>query len=124
MSASEYVFVFGSNLAGRHGRGAALDAVQHHGAVYGQGVGRQGMAYAVPTKDHDLRTLPLTVIADYAKAFVDYARAHPQEQFLLTRVGCGLAGYTDEQMAPLFGPVPSNVTYPPEWERWCGREEE
>jgi hypothetical protein len=88
------IFVFGSNLAGRHGRGAALCAKNAHGAVYGVGVGRTGNAYAIPTKDERIRTLPLERIAPYVSAFLDYARANPDLEFEVTKIGCGLAGYS------------------------------
>lgn len=109
------VFVFGSNLAGRHGKGAALTAKEVYGAIYGQGEGRQGNSYAIPTKDHNLETLPLCRIEHYVKKFLAYALIHPDELFLVTRVGCGLAGYTDEQIAPMFADAPSNCELPEEW---------
>ena len=109
------VFVFGSNLAGRHGKGAALYALRHYGAVYGVGQGRTGSAYAVPTKDATLRTLPLRAIAQFVGEFVIYAKDHPEVTFNITRVGCGLAGYTDEDMAPLFIGCPPNCMLPAEW---------
>jgi len=106
------VFVFGSNLAGRHGKGAALWARQHRGAIYGQGVGRQGNAYAIPTKDHQLRVLPLQVIRAYVGGFLNYARQRPNISFELTPIGCGLAGYRPEQIAPMFSDAPPNVILP------------
>ena len=109
------VFVFGSNLAGRHGKGAALAALQLHGAVYGQGEGRQGDSYGIPTKDGRLRTLPLDVIASHVKTFVDYAREHPEVVFRVTAVGCGLAGCMPAQIAPMFGGVSGNCVLPPEF---------
>ena len=106
------VFVFGSNLAGRHGKGAALWARQHRGAIYGQGAGRQGNAYAIPTKDHRLRVLPLDAIQSYVTVFLEYARQQPTTTFELTPIGCGLAGYRPEQIAPMFSNAPSNVQLP------------
>ena len=106
------VFVFGSNLAGRHGKGAALWARQHRGAIYGQGVGHQGNAYAIPTKDHHLQVLPLHVIQAYVTEFLDYARQRPSVAFELTPIGCGLAGYRPDQIAPMFANAPSNVQLP------------
>ena len=106
------VFVFGSNLAGRHGKGAALWARQHRGAIYGRGVGRQGNAYAIPTKDHDLRVLPLAAIAGHVAAFLDHARRFTSTAFELTPIGCGLAGYCPEQIAPMFSDAPPNVALP------------
>ena len=121
------VFVFGSNLAGRHGKGAALTARERYGAIYGQGVGRQGNSYAIPTKDHDLKPLPLDRIEHYVKEFVAYAHIHPDELFLVTRVGCGLAGYTDAQIGPMFADAPSNCELPVEWHYaalWCPENDE
>lgn len=89
------IFVFGSNLAGRHGKGAALCARNEHGAQYGVGFGRTGNAYAIPTKDRQLRVLPLSVIAAYVADFLDYAQAHPDLAFQVTKIGCGLAGYQE-----------------------------
>lgn len=111
------IFVFGSNLAGRHGKGAALQAVQEFGAHYGKSYGLQGRSFAIPTKDQNLQTLPLEVIQGYARTFIAFARANPQLRFFLTRIGCGLAGYHDEQIAPFFAAAPSNVIRPPEWDR-------
>lgn len=110
------IFVFGSNLAGRHGKGAALEARHLHGAVPGVGVGRTGNAYAIPTKDWHLQTLPIAAIAEHVARFIEYAREHPELTFQVTRVGCGLAGYTDEQMAPLFRGAPSNCELPDSWQ--------
>lgn len=109
------IFVFGSNLAGRHGKGAALHAIQKHGAFYGEGWGRQGHSYAIPTKNDRLVTLPLSEIEAHVKWFREYARRHDHLDFFLTRVGCGLAGYRDEDMAPLFKDMPKNVIVPDEW---------
>lgn len=106
------VFVFGSNLAGRHGKGAALWARRHRGAIYGQCVGRQGDAYGIPTKDHRLRVLPLHLIQDHVAEFLDYARQRPHTVFELTPIGCGLAGYRPEQIAPMFADAPANVQLP------------
>lgn len=109
------IFVFGSNLAGRHGKGAALFARHHHGAEYGVGMGRTGNAYAIPTKDEGIRTLPLGIIAAHAAQFLDYARANPDLAFQLTPIGCGLAGYSFGQIAPMFKDAPPNVALPGEF---------
>lgn len=95
------VFVFGSNEAGRHGRGAAFTARQW-GARCGKGVGHWGQTYAIPTKDKDLKVLTLRQIQKYISDFIIYASNNPNLNFLVTRIGCGLAGYKDEQIAPLF----------------------
>lgn len=109
------IFVFGSNLAGRHGKGAALEALEKHGAVYGQGIGLQGCSYGIPTKDESLQTLPLNDIRDYVDEFIELASLRPDLQFNVTRIGCGLAGYTDAQIAPMFKDAPDNCELPYCW---------
>ena len=109
------IFVFGSNLAGRHGAGAALFARQYHGAIYGKGVGIQGNSYALPTKDEHLRSLPLEEIKTYVDQFLSYAEYHSELEFIVTRVGCGLAGYTDDDIRPMFDAAPNNCHLPEEW---------
>ena len=120
-SAPAPIFVFGSNLPGRHGKGAALWARQHRGAIYAQGVGRQGNAYAIPTKDHQLRVLPLRAIQAHVATFIDYACAHPDERFELTPIGCRLAGYQPNQIAPMFAAASTNVAFPPAFTAALGR---
>lgn len=113
---SDPVFVFGSNLAGRHGKGAALEARRKHGAIYGRGDGLQGRSYAIPTKDANLRTLPLDDIAASVAIFLEFALSHPEMTFNVTAIGCGLAGYKPKQIAPFFDlPPPRNVILPPEF---------
>ena len=109
------IFVFGSNLAGRHGKGAALCARNVHGAVYGVGVGRTGNAYAIPTKDKNIWTLPLERIAVYVAEFLEYAKAHPELEFEVTKIGCGLAGYREIDIAPMFKEAPRNCNLPDGW---------
>lgn len=113
-------FVFGSNLAGIHGAGAALSAKKHHGAVMGQGVGKQGDSYAIPTKDEKLKPLPLYQIRDYVNLFIRYANRNVDERFYVTKIGCGLAGYHDWEIAPLFRYAPYNCMLPEEWVRIIG----
>lgn len=115
------VFVFGSNLAGRHGKGAALWARGHRGAIYGCGVGPQGNAYAIPTKDRHLRTLPVEAIARYVDDFIAYASANQTFTFQLTPIGCGLAGYRHAEIAPLFANAPANVIIPREFSAYLTR---
>ena len=91
------VFVFGSNLEGRHGGGAAAAAVRYFGAVWGQGVGMQGQCYAIPTMHGGVEA-----IRPYVDEFIAYAKEHPELTFLVTRIGCGIAGFKDKEMAPLF----------------------
>ena len=103
------IFVFGSNLAGIHGAGAAKEAFKDWGAIWGQPSGPMGRAYAIPTKDEKLRPLPLHSIKVHADLFVLYATTMPKVHFLLTEVGCGLAGYRVDQIAPMFKDAPDNV---------------
>lgn len=109
------IFVFGSNLAGRHGAGAAVTARIHYGARYGEGIGRTGNAYAIPTKGRELDTLPLPTIRAFVLDFLRYAKEHPELDFRVTRIGCGLAGYKDADIAPMFSGCPANCRLPPEW---------
>lgn len=114
------IFVFGSNLAGRHGKGAALFARQHHGAIYGVGKGRQGNSYAIPTKDKCLQTLPLIAINLYVSEFIVFAARNPDLVFNVTPIGCGLAGYLPKDIAPLFhlAQFSSNINLPQEFIDW------
>lgn len=91
------IFVFGSNLDGFHGGGAARIAMDRFGAVWGQGVGLQGQCYAIPTMQGGVET-----IKPYVDEFIAFAGQHPEYKFLVTRIGCGIAGFADEEIAPLF----------------------
>ena len=91
------VFVFGSNLAGMHGGGAAWIAYERFGAIMGQGVGLQGQSYAIPTMQGGVET-----IKPYVDEFIDFANKHPEYKFLVTKIGCGIAGFRDKEIAPLF----------------------
>lgn len=94
---SNEIFVFGSNLAGAHGGGAAYLAYQRFGAVMGQGVGLQGQSYAIPTMQGGANT-----ILPYVEEFIAFAQQHPEMTFLVTKIGCGIAGFTPAEIAPLF----------------------
>jgi hypothetical protein len=109
------IFVFGANLGGRHGKGAALHAALHYGAKRGVGVGPQGNAYAIPTKDRFLEPLPLETIQKHVKDFLDYARANGGLRFFVTAIGTGLAGYAHADIAPMFRGHPDNCDMPTEW---------
>ena len=91
------IFVFGSNLAGMHGGGAAYVALRKFGAVLGQGVGIQGQSYAIPTMQGGVET-----IEPYVNEFIEFAKNHPELFFFVTRIGCGIAGFQDREIAPLF----------------------
>ena len=106
------VFVFGSNLAGAHGGGAALLAYRKFGAIWGQGVGLQGQSYGIPTMHGDV-----DAIKPYVDEFIEFAKTRPDLTFLVTRVGCGIAGFTNEEISPLFvkaHEVP-NIVLPAGW---------
>lgn len=97
----ELIFVFGSNLAGRHGAGAASLAYEQYGAIYGKGIGHYGRSYAIPTKDRNIITLPIRSIDFYVKRFIQYTQ-ESNLFFYVTPIGTGLAGLKHEQVAPLF----------------------
>lgn len=112
------IFVFGSNLAGRHGAGAARYALENEGAIYGKGVGLQGNSYAIPTKDANIKTLPLYEIKKYVDEFLEFAYNHTELKFKVTQVGCGLAGYKAEQVAPMFEKAEFNCLFDKQWEEF------
>ena len=91
------IFVFGSNLSGHHGGGAALLAMNKWGAIWGQGVGLQGQTYGIPTMQGGVET-----IRPYVDEFIQFANKHPEMTFLVTEIGCGIAGFTPQEIAPLF----------------------
>ena len=106
------VFVFGSNLAGAHGGGAARLAYNRFGAIWGQGVGLQGQSYAIPTMQGGVET-----IKPYVDEFIEFAKTRPDLTFLVTRVGCGIAGFTNEEISPLFAKAHEveNIVLPSGW---------
>lgn len=108
------IFVFGSNYAGRHGKGAALTALRKFGAKNGQGTGLMGQCYGIPTKDRNLNVLPLMSIKTQIAKFLLFALEHPELHFIVTPIGCGLAGYKPKDIAPLFYfyKMPLNVKLP------------
>jgi hypothetical protein len=114
------IFVFGSNLAGKHAGGAARHALDSCGAVWGQGEGLQGESYALPTMDADFRPLPLSVIAGHVAAFLEVARARPELRFQVTAVGCGIAGFNPSQIGSMFAGFPANCDMPPEFQHIQG----
>ena len=106
------IFVFGSNLAGMHGGGAAHIAHKLFGAEWGVGVGPTGQCYAIPTMQGGVET-----IRPYVDEFIVFAKEHPTLTFLVTRIGCGIAGFTDDEIAPLFEKAHDveNIVLPPGW---------
>ena len=115
MNDGHHCFVFGSNQAGIHGAGAALRAKQYWGAIQYVGQGPSGASYAIPTKDALIKTLSLDEILIGVDEFIRHARRNPQTYFLVTRVGCGLAGYKAEQISPMFKTAPGNCLLPNGW---------
>ena len=113
-SASNAIFVFGSNEAGVHGAGAAKEALRF-GAVMGLGRGFASSTYAIPTKDHYLQSLSLAHIEQNVKKFIQDAIDNPKCEFFVTRIGCGFAGYKDYHIAPMFRGAPSNCSFALEW---------
>lgn len=109
------IFVFGSNQAGMHGKGAALVAQRLFGAEYGKGRGFVGQTYAIPTKSRYLKTLPLSAIRVFVDQFLREAESMPHLTFYVTKIGCGLAGYKPDQIAPMFRGHPANVILPREF---------
>ena len=106
------IFVFGSNLKGMHGGGAAYIAYRKFGAIMGQGVGLQGQSYAIPTMQGGVET-----IRPYVDEFIQFAKQHLELTFLVTRIGCGIAGFTDDEISPLFAEAHGveNIVLPPNW---------
>ena len=106
------IFVFGSNQAGMHGGGAAWVAYRKFGAIMGQGVGLQGRSYGIPTMQGGVET-----IKPYVDEFIEFAKSRQDLTFLVTRIGCGIAGFTDEEIAPLFEKAHevANIVLPPDW---------
>lgn len=109
------IFVFGSNQAGRHGAGAAKAALDFYGARMGVGKGHVGRSYALPTKDHRIESLSLEQIKAHVEDFKSYAMRNPQYEFFMTSVGTVLAGYSVEDIAPMFYPPQDNIDYPDTW---------
>lgn len=113
------VWVFGSNMAGIHGAGAALVALNNFGARPGRGYGFSGSSYGIATKDTKLKPLPLSDIALNVEAFKNWVRIMAQGRlFFVTRIGCGLAGYQDSQIAPMFRGAPDCCSFAEAWREW------
>lgn len=115
-SPKDMIFVFGSNMAGIHGAGAAKYAHQHKQAKLGVGEGLTGQAYALPTKDHKIRCISLAEIHGAVFRFKDFAEANPNLEFQVTRVGCGLGGHRDEDICKMFLDSPDNCYFDTVWQ--------
>lgn len=103
------VFVFGSNESGVHGAGAAKTAKDKFGAIEGNGYGPMGSSFAIPTKGWDIKgAIPLPALECYVARFYEYCLIHPEKKFFVTKIGCGLAGWTPEDIAPLFTAFDNN----------------
>lgn len=111
------ILVFGSNLRGRHGAGAALLAAVKFGAVEGEGIGHFNQSYALPTKDEYLKPLTLNQIVYGINIFTKYTYSRPDLRFFVTRVACGYAGYDNKLIAPLFASA-INCSFPEEWKEY------
>lgn len=119
---SKAIFVFGSNESGIHGAGAAKFAYEKKGARWGKSYGHYGDSFAIPTKDEYIETMPLDRIQEYVQGFLAYARGHRKVKFQVTAIGCGLAGYKHEDIAPMFRMAPSNCSFDTQWEPWLGKD--
>lgn len=108
------IFVFGSNLDGNHAGGAARFAHQCHGAETGIGEGIAGNSYAIPTVGENFHTMTLTKVREHVNRFIHHARTSADE-FQLTRVGCGIAGFKDSDIAPTFAGAPGNCLFDEAW---------
>jgi hypothetical protein len=109
------VFVFGSNLAGVHGAGAALEAMKNFGAKWKYPIGLVGQSYAIPTKDLDIITLDIAVVKSFIEDFVVFTKRTPNVHYFVTAVGCGLAGFKDSEIAPLFKGCSNLCSFPDTW---------
>lgn len=109
------VFVFGSNLAGKHGGGAARQALESFGAKLGNGRGMQGQSWALPTLGFNFEKLSLDEIEENLNDLKEYAQHNPNTEFLLTKIGCGIANFEVSEIAQLCSNMPSNVILPKEF---------
>ena len=109
------IFVFGSNLSGDHAGGAARFAYLHHGAEMGVGEGLTGNSYALPTVGEDFRVMSLDDVRDHVALFIKNARFWSDREFQVTRIGCGIAGFKDSDIAPMFADAPANCLFDEAW---------
>ena len=116
------IFVFGSNLAGIHGAGAAKYAMLELSARPREGIGMTGHCYALPTCRMPGEPLPLDIIEKFINDFIEFALSNPSIRFFVSAVGCGIAGFSEEQIAPYFANAPNNCDLPPNWREWQKNE--
>lgn len=116
------IFVFGSNLSGYHGGGAARDAFENHGAKWEMGEGLAGNSYALPTKGYNISYIPLDQVHIHVQKFIDFAAQNMDKEFQVTCVGCGLAGFKNKEIAPLFLLAPGNCLFDTKWMPWLGKQ--
>lgn len=117
------IFVFGSNKSGIHGAGAAKYAHQKLGASWGIGEGITGKCYALPTKGYKIEPMTKLDIRNSVNRFIMTAKAHPLDEFQVTRVGCGLGGHKDADIAPMFRDAPDNCLFDEFWKPWLDTNE-
>lgn len=118
MNTEHMIFVFGSNLSGIHGAGAAKFALKNKGAVMGVGEGRTGMSYALPTKGKNITFMSLTEIQDHVGNFLQYAHDNPDLEFQVTQIGCGLAGFSRDEIVPMFEYATENCYFDRMWKNY------
>lgn len=112
---SNEIFCFGSNLSGLHSGGSAREAVINYGAIFGEGIGHHGNSYAIPTLTAKFTKMELYDIGAHIDDFIEYAKAHPELTFNIVAIGCGIAGFTPEEIAPMFADAPDNCNLPKEF---------
>lgn len=112
------IFVFGSNLDGNHAGGAARFACINHGAYMGVAEGMTGESYAIPTVGHNFTSMSFGEVFEHVRTFINVARQHPELYFNVTRIGCGIAGFKDEDIAPIFADAPKNCRFDEAWRQW------
>jgi hypothetical protein len=119
---SQEIFVFASNLAGKHHGGSARRAWERCGAIFGKGEGLQGESYAIPTLDENFEKLPLERIRFYVDTFLVFASHHPEMTFNIVAIGCGIAGFKPDEIAPFFEGCPDNCNLPEEFTAILNKE--
>lgn len=109
------IFTFASNLAGNHWGGSAAHAHKEHGAIWGESIGHHGNSYAIPTLNHEMQQMALYDINVHVNDFIEYASRHHELTFNVVAIGCGIAGFSAVDIAPMFADAPDNCNLPPEF---------